>query len=227
MLLSQRFLLILFLGLLTFKSVSSQAQAPNYINDPEYLSLFYTLKNGNLIVILSDRASIREKLVKHSDTERLNKFDAALQAEFQEYFKAFAKSYKFGSVYFMMRSELPLLERGDFSSMTFYSTQGTKVDAAQVNTQRFLLGEFGRMDRRSRGPLFAPKSARRTQPESSIAAFFLRTPNLEIIAKEYFMYQRTILRSKSGVVKRFNKRLARNERLIGIDEMEHLRRMRE
>ncbi len=199
---------------------SCVAQIPTYFNEPQYLEYFYALKEGNLIVVLSDRGTIREKLVKYGETDKLKKFDKALENEFNEIYSAFNSSYTFGSVYFIRKSELPSLLKKEVSKINFKDNKGNSVPWSQVNTERYLLGEFGKLDRRSRGPLLASKNSKKNESESSISAFFLMTPNEEIISKKFYLYQQTMFRSKEGVIKQFNKRLLRNNKMLSAAKAE-------
>ncbi len=204
-----RIVLLVFIQFFVLKQVN--AQAPRYLNDPIYLTYFNTLRQGNLLVGLSDRAGIRAKLVQYGETEELRKFDAALHDEFDEIFQAFKKQYSFGAVYFYLKSEQNLLGTDKFSTMQFYDAQGQKVNPEQINGQLFLFGEFSRMERKTRGPLIVSKDeASKTNTKTSFSAFVIRDQENKIINKSYYLFVRTILRSKASTIKKLNKRLERN-----------------
>ncbi len=187
------------------------AQSPSYLNESLYLEYFSTLKNGNLLIRLSDRAAIREKLVKYGENEKLKKFDAALQAEYAEIFNAFKKHYDFGKVYFFLRSETAFLTSDKLPEMQFFDVNGQKVNANQIDVKSYLIGEFSRMERRTRGPLIQSKEdLEKGDFKTSFSAFVIRDKNSRLIQKSYYLFVRSFLGSKSASVKKLNKRLQRN-----------------
>lgn len=204
----RQFLLVLFSCFLVNRA---EAQSPSYLNESLYLEYFSTLKNGNLLIRLSDRATIREKLVKYGEDEKLKKFDAALQAEYAEIFSAFKKYYDFGKVYFFLRSETAFLTSDKLPEMQFFDVNGQKVNANEIDGKFYLIGEFSRMERRIRGPLIQSKEDLATRNFStSFSAFVIRDKNLRLTQKSYYLFVRNILRSKAGMIKKFNNRLDRN-----------------
>lgn len=208
---------IVFFALLwlTLFHNSTQAQTPNYLSDSLYLSHFNTLKSGVLLVRLSDRAGIREKLVQHGEQEKLEKFDSRLSAEFKSVFQAFSKNYTFGRVYFFLRSETQLLGEGKYHEMLFYNVKGEKVTFETINTTDFLVGEFGKMNRTSRGALIKTSANEDFMGEKgTISAFYMMDANFVTIPRSYYLHSRMIFRTKSKVIHQLNRRLERNLRML-------------
>jgi hypothetical protein len=192
-----------------------QAQKPGYLSDSLYLGYLNTLRSGVLLVRLSDRAGIREKLVQYDERERLAQFDRRLNAEFKSIFDAFARNYTFGRVYFFLKSETHLLREGKFKEIIFYNVKGEKVAFETINTKNFIIGEFGNMNRTSRGPLIKTSGTDDySSSKGSISAFYMMDANFETIPRSYYLYSRVILRTKSRVIHQLNKRLERNLRML-------------
>jgi hypothetical protein len=179
--------------------------------DSLYQSYINTLKNEVLLVQLSDRASIRQKLVKYNETEKLQRFDQALKGEFKEIISGFNKYYSFGKVYFFLKSEAQLLKNGNFNKMTWINTTGDTLKAGSLFFKNYMIGEFSRMERRdSIYSRDANGKLLESEPKLSFHAFILRDAQFRIIDKKYYLHVRTILRNRSKVIKAFNKKLHKN-----------------
>jgi hypothetical protein len=191
--------------------VQGFGQGPKYLQSNAYISYLETLKHGNLLVRLSDRASFRKKSLQYGEVETLKKFDASLQTEYNEIFNAFLANYKIGKVYFFLHSETDLLKAGKFSEMRFFDIHGQNVSHDEINTQKFLIAEFAKMEQKTRGPLFETKKVEEKESgKTTFSALVVREKDLTIIDKSFYLFVRTIFRSKSRVVKKLNKRLTRN-----------------
>lgn len=201
------------LGLLLWNNGFSQK--PDYVSAPLYQHYYNMLRSGNLLVRLMDRATIREKLVKHGETDKLRLFDEHLAAEYKEIFHAFERHYKVGRVYFFLNSQEELLKQGKFSEMQFLDIHGQVVISDKINATNYLIGEFSRMIRVSNGPLIQPKNARnRKSVQNSFSAFVMRDKELNLIPKDYYLHVYTVIRTKKGSIKKLNKRLHRNSKWV-------------
>ena len=207
------FLVLVFLFASSGQKI--QAQTPRYLENPDYLRYFSTLRHGTLFIRLHDRAGIREKIEKYGTEEELRRFDRKLQEEFQQIFTAFEKSYDFGKVLFFLGSQTHLLMKREFSAMKIYDKQGKLLGFEELRIPQFLVAEFGRLNRISRGPLIpSSEPEQESTSRSTFTAFYVMDEDLNPIDRSFYLYTRMILRSKAGAVKKFNKRLRRNETML-------------
>jgi hypothetical protein len=191
------------------------AQTRGVINDEQYQQYLHTLKKGCLLVELSDRAGIRQKLVQHNESAKLRRFDFEMDQEMNEIFSAFQKHYNFGKVYFFLKSETHLLIEKSFDKMHWFDSKRTKISAREIDTTNFLIGAFDRMERKDSISIYdAQGKFIGKEPKRSFHAFVLRDKNHRIIYKDYFLHVRTILRNRMKVIRALNSKLTRNYNTI-------------
>jgi hypothetical protein len=204
------------IGLFSFMYVQNlNAQTREILHDYNYQMYLQTLKTGCLLVELSDRAGIREKLVTHGDTAKLRRFDFELNREFNEIFSAFHKYYSFGNVYFFLKSETHLLREKSFHKMRWFSSSRSPISSHEIDTSNFLIGTFGKMERMDSVAVYDRQGAfLRNEPKTSFQAFVFRDMSHKMIYKKYFLHVRTILRSRTKVIRVLNANLKRNYNTI-------------
>lgn len=201
------FLTLIFLT----NNTSTNAQTRSLLLDSTYQLFIHTLKTGCLLVELSDRAGIRAKLVQHDQTERLKRFDYEIDKEFNEIFSAFQKYYNFGAVYFYYKSESHFLKQRSFHKMRWFNSSRTAVASSEIDTTKFLLGTFGRMERAdSLVNLDEKGKVVSKEAKLSFQAFVFRDMKERIIDKNYFLHVRTIFQNKTKVIRLLNSNLQRN-----------------
>lgn len=192
-------------------STNSQAQTRRILADSTYQVHLLTLKTGCLFVRLSDRASIRAKLVEHNETDKLRRFDLELSKEFNEIISAFHKYYKFGKVYFFYRSETVHLKNAEFHKMTWLNTAGTKISSKEIDTSQYCIGEFGPMELRDSVSILDENGRFvKKEPKTSFQTFMLRDAQYRAMPKQYAFHVRTIFRTNTKVIRVFNARMERN-----------------
>jgi hypothetical protein len=187
------------------------AQTNAVLADSSYQKYVHTLKTGCLLVELSDRAGIRAKLLQYNETDKLRRFDLALEKEFNEITSAFLKYYNFGKVYFYLKSESHLLKQKAYHKMRWLNTSRIAVNSNEIDTNNFLLGTFARMERAdsllvldSKGKIVGKEA------KMSFQAFVFRDMKNRIIVKSYFLHVRTIFRNKTKVIRILNANLTKN-----------------
>jgi hypothetical protein len=191
------------------------AQTRGIISDLQYQKYLHTLKKGCLLVELSDRAGIRQKLVQHNESAKLRRFDFEMDQEMNEIFSAFQKHYNFGKVYFFLKSETHLLREKSFDKMQWFDSKRSKISAREIDTTDFLIGAFDRMERKDSISIYdAQGKFIGKEPKRSFHAFVFRDMNYSIIYKDYFLHVRTILRNRIKVIRALNSKLTRNYNII-------------
>jgi hypothetical protein len=199
--------------LMTFKL--SQAQTKSVLKDSNYQMYVHTLKTGSLFVELSDRSSIRAKLVEHDEQDKLRRFDFELNKEFSEIFKAFDKYYKFGKVYFYYKSEAHLLRQKKYSKMQWFNTSRNSISSIDIDTMNYLLGSFGKMERLDSISIYDDNGKLiRKEPKTSFYGFVFRDAEHKIINKNYFLHVRSIFRTRTKVIRLLNAQLTNNYNTI-------------
>ncbi len=192
-------------------STNSHAQTRRALADSTYQVHLLTLKTGCLFVRLSDRASIRAKLVEHNETDKLRRFDLELSREFNEIISAFQKYYNFGKVYFFYRSETAFLKNSEFHKMTWLNSEGTKITSKEIDTSQYYIGEFGAMELQDSVSILDENGRFvKKEPKTSFQTFMLRDAQYRALPKQYAFHVRTILRTKTKVIRVFNARMERN-----------------
>lgn len=206
------FLFLLVLGILPIRV---GAQTPMYLSDSVYLKHFWTLREGALLVRMSDRKSMREKLEKFDKQDALLQLNRRLKIEYDEIFAAFSKNYSFGNVYFFYFSQTDLLISGKLCEMQFFNKQGEVVNCNEIKGKPYLLGEFGTLNRTKNGPLIGgEKASNPSDTRSTFTAFYIMDSKLIPLQKTHYMFVRMVLKTKAGAIKKLNNRFQRNLRLI-------------
>lgn len=206
--------LVIVTGIL-FSTRNVVAQTREILHDYHNQMYLHTLKTGCLLVELSDRATIREKLLTHNDTNKLRRFDFELDREFNEIFSAFKKHYAFGKVYFFYKSEAHLLKEKSFYKMRWFDNTRSAISSNEIDTSNFLIGTFGKMERMDSIHFYDSQGQlTRKEPKTSFDAFIFRDMGHSIIYKKYFLHVRTILRNRTKVIRVLNANLTRNYNTI-------------
>lgn len=201
---------LLFFTLLTSLLISNvHAQDRDYNLSKNLLNLEYLhiLKTGHLLIRLSDRATIREKLVRYNEAEQLKRFDALLAREHEEIISAFRNHYKFGQVLFFYRSETQALLDNQLGEITIINWNNEKIDSNNIQLKAFMIGEFSKMERKDSTTVKYANGAIKKEPKTSFSAFVLRDRNMAILHKDVNLYVRTIFRKNKKVVALFNSKL--------------------
>ncbi len=188
---------------------SAHAQDGIYTSSPEVMAVesLSILKNGYLLVRLSDRANIREKLMRYNEADHLKRFDALLAKEHSEIIEAFRKHYNFGQVLFFFRSQTQALLDGQWQNITFINTNNENVNPNTIQLKTFMIGEFSKMELKDSILVKQTNGEMKKEPKTSFTAFVLRDRNMAILNKKVGLHVRTIFRKNKTVVRIFNNKL--------------------
>lgn len=201
---------IIFLMLLTsllLNFAQAQERFHTLSNDVPTIQYLNILKTGHLLVRLSDRAVIREKLVQYNDSNHLKKFDALLAQEHEEIISAFRNYYNFGEVLFFYRSETQALLDNQWARMTIINHKNEKINSNNIQLNAFMIGEFAKMERKDSLQVKYANEALKKEPKTAFSAFVLRDRNMAILHKDLNLHVRTIFRKNKKVVGLFNSKL--------------------
>lgn len=105
---------------------------------------FEELNGGFLLVRLSFRQKQVDYLMQRDSSEAKKVQEKAMSKNLK-ITKAFQDKYTFSGVYFFEASDSKHLKNQEFDSVTFYDHNLQVVDASLLQSDNYLIGEFGRI----------------------------------------------------------------------------------